>query len=79
MPLIQVTVRQGRPPEQIHRLITALTEAAVQAVDAPRESVRVIINEVPPTHWANGGVTLQEKYGAPAGAGPQGSAADVGD
>jgi 4-oxalocrotonate tautomerase len=78
MPLVQVTVRQGRSPEHIHRLIGALTDAVVTALDAPRESVRVIINEVPPTHWANGGVTLQEKYAASTGAAPS-AGADVGD
>jgi 4-oxalocrotonate tautomerase len=61
MPLVQVTVRQGRPPEAIRKMISAVTEAVVQSLNAPLENVRVIVHEVPGTHWANGNVTLQEK------------------
>lgn len=61
MPLIQVTMREGRDPAKIRTLMTALTEAAVEALDAPKETVRVIVNEVPGSHWANGDVTLDEK------------------
>lgn len=61
MPIIDVTVAQGRSPEQLRTLITKLTEAAVEAVDAPAESVRVILREVPPTHFAAGDVTIAER------------------
>ncbi|KAA9155267.1 4-oxalocrotonate tautomerase [Amycolatopsis acidicola] len=61
MPLIQVTMREGRDAARIRAMITALTEAAVDSLAAPKESVRVIVNEVPGTHWANGDVTLEEK------------------
>ncbi|WP_020422178.1 tautomerase family protein [Amycolatopsis sp. ATCC 39116] len=61
MPLIQVSLREGRDPERIRALITALTEATVAALDAPKESVRVIVTEVPGSRWAAGDVTLDEK------------------
>ncbi len=61
MPLIQVTLREGRSAEQLRALISALTRAAVESIDAPKESVRVIIQEVPATHWAAGDVTLEER------------------
>lgn len=61
MPLIQVTLRQGRTPAQLRSLISALTAAAVESIGAPRESVRVIVTEVPGSHWAAGDVTLEEK------------------
>ena len=64
MPLIQVTLREGREPERIRALISSLTDAVVQSVEAPRESVRAIVSEVPATHWANGDVTLAEKRAA---------------
>jgi 4-oxalocrotonate tautomerase len=60
MPLIQVTLVEGRPPELVRRLLAELTEAAVQALDAPPESVRVIVSEVPARHWAVGGVPKSE-------------------
>ncbi|PMS38586.1 4-oxalocrotonate tautomerase [Trinickia symbiotica] len=56
MPLIQVTLIEGRTINAKAALIDHLTEAAVEALGAPRESVRVIIQEVPAAHWGVGGV-----------------------
>ena len=61
MPIIEVTLVQGREPERLRDLITRLTDAAVEAVGAPRESVRVILREVPATHFAAGGETIAER------------------
>jgi 4-oxalocrotonate tautomerase len=61
MPLIEVTLVEGRRAEQLRELISGLTRAAVDAVDAPVESVRVVIREVPATHWAAGDVTIAER------------------
>jgi 4-oxalocrotonate tautomerase len=61
MPLVQVTMREGRTAEQVRALISALTAAVVDTVGTSKESVRVIITEVPPTHWAAGDVTLAER------------------
>lgn len=61
MPLIEVTVGCGRTPEQLRGLITALTAAAIEVLAAPLETVRVVIREVPATHWAAGDVTLAER------------------
>lgn len=66
MPFIDVTLVEGRSPDQLRALVTALTEAAASAVDAPRESIRVVIREVPPTHWAAGDVTIAERRGTPS-------------
>jgi 4-oxalocrotonate tautomerase len=38
-----------------------LHRAVVLAIGAPPENVRIIIREVPPTHWAAGDVTLAER------------------
>ena len=61
MPLIEVTMVEGRSTDQVRALISALTTAAVDAVDAPRETVRVVVREVPATHWAAGDVTIAER------------------
>lgn len=61
MPLIEVTLVQGRSPQQLRALITALTDATCQAVDAPRAAVRVVLREVPATHWAAGDETIAER------------------
>jgi 4-oxalocrotonate tautomerase len=65
MPLIEVTLAEGRTPVQLRTLISALTDAAAEAVDAPVDSIRVVIREVPLTHWGAGDVTIAERRGAP--------------
>jgi len=55
MPIVLVKIMEGRPPEKIEALIQALTEAAVQALEAPKESVRVLVEELPKSHWGIGG------------------------
>ena len=65
MPIIDVTLAEGRTPAQLRTLVHKLTEAAVEAVDAPRDSVRVILREVPLTHFAAADVTIAERRGAP--------------
>ncbi|GGC44137.1 hypothetical protein GCM10011371_34450 [Novosphingobium marinum] len=61
MPIIEVNLLEGRPPEAKERLIKALTDAAIDAIGAPRESVRVILREMAPAHFAVGGQSLAAK------------------
>lgn len=55
MPIILAKIIAGRPPEKLEHFIQAVTAAAATALDAPPESVRVLIEEVPKTHWGIGG------------------------
>jgi 4-oxalocrotonate tautomerase len=55
MPVIQVTLMEGRTDVQKEALIAALTEAAFSSINAPRESVRVLLNEIPKAHFGIGG------------------------
>ena len=55
MPIIQVNLMEGRSDEQKEALIAALTDATVQSLGAPRDSVRVLLNEMPKSHWGIGG------------------------
>jgi 4-oxalocrotonate tautomerase len=66
MPLIEVTLVEGRTPEALRSLIHELHAAAVRAIAAPPESVRVVLREVPATHWAAGDVTIAERRGGQA-------------
>lgn len=56
MPLIQVTMIEGRSADAKIALIRGLTDAAVEGTGAPRETIRVILQEVPGAHWGVGGV-----------------------
>jgi 4-oxalocrotonate tautomerase len=57
MPLLQVSMLEGRAPELKEELIGALTDTVVRVLDSPRENVRVILHEIPSTHWGAGGVS----------------------
>ncbi len=61
MPLIQVTLVEGRAAERKEELIGELTSTIVRVLDAPRESVRVILVEVPAAHWGVGGISKQRQ------------------
>jgi 4-oxalocrotonate tautomerase len=67
MPLVEVTVAQGRSPEQLRALLSELHGAVERSLAAPAQSIRVIVREVPPEHWSSGGVTLAEKAAQSAG------------
>ncbi|AZM49831.1 4-oxalocrotonate tautomerase [Streptomyces sp. WAC 06738] len=56
-----MTLVEGRSPDRLRALIAEVTRAVARTADAPPASVRVIIREVPATHWAAGDVTIQEK------------------
>lgn len=61
MPFVEVTLVQGRSPETLRNLISALTHAAADSTGAPLASIRVVVREVPSTHWAAGDITIQER------------------
>jgi 4-oxalocrotonate tautomerase len=52
---------EGRSADQIRALMSTTTDAVVGTIAAPRESVRIVIREVPATHWAAGDVTIAER------------------
>ena len=60
MPLIEVTLIEGRTAEQKSALITEVTDAVERSVGAPRAAIRVVIRELPPEHWAIGGISIAE-------------------
>ncbi|ATQ31349.1 4-oxalocrotonate tautomerase [Rhodococcus ruber Chol-4] len=61
MPLIDVTIAEGRSPDELRRLIHELTQAAHRALDAPLPNIRVVLRETPKTHFAAGDVTIAER------------------
>ena len=61
MPLIQVTLLEGRTPEQKRKLAQRLTTAAAEELGAKPESVVITMVEVPPSNYAMGGVLMLDK------------------
>ena len=61
MPIVQVHMMEGRTDEQKEAVIREVTEALVRAVGAPKESVRVLINEMPKQHFGSAGKSAKAK------------------
>ncbi|WP_028782161.1 4-oxalocrotonate tautomerase [Thalassobacillus devorans] len=60
MPIINVQLMEGRDPEKIETLMKNLTETVSESLGAPKENVRVLVNEVPKTHWSIGGTSAKQ-------------------
>lgn len=61
MPLVNIQMAEGRTAAQKKALMTAITEAMHEHVGAPRESVRVWINEFANSDFMAGGEVLADK------------------
>lgn len=55
MPTLEVYLPQGHTDERKASLIQGLTQATVDAIGAPAESVRVLLSELPATNIGLGG------------------------
>ncbi|WP_333736014.1 tautomerase family protein [Streptomyces sp. IBSBF 2806] len=66
MPLIRVTLLQGRSPQEVAALGAALTAAAHETLGTPVEAVRVIVEETPPERWFVGGRSVAERRASPS-------------
>lgn len=60
MPIVQVSIAEGRGPEQIRAMIREVTAAVAGTLGAPVPTIRVLVTEVPLTHWGSGEQTLAE-------------------
>jgi 4-oxalocrotonate tautomerase len=61
MPLVQVTMLQGRTADQKRKLVARITDAMEQEAGARREAVVVTIVEVSKESYASGGVLMADK------------------
>jgi 4-oxalocrotonate tautomerase len=61
LPIVQINLIEGRPPEKIKALIENITDTVVETLDAPRESVRVLVTELPKSNWGIAGVPASER------------------
>jgi 4-oxalocrotonate tautomerase len=55
MPLIQVTMVEGRTTEQKHALIRNLSVSMAETLEVPLERIRVAIYEISADEWGIGG------------------------
>jgi 4-oxalocrotonate tautomerase len=57
MPIARIAIMDGRTDEQKASIIAAVTEALHESMNAPRENIRVLLEEVPRSQWGIGGQT----------------------
>lgn len=60
MPFAQIYMLEGRTEAQKKAVIEKVTQALVDAVDAPRQNVRVWIQDVPKENWGIAGVSAKD-------------------
>lgn len=60
MPFAQIYMLEGRTAEQKKAIIEKVTQALVDAVGAPKETVRVWIHEMPKENRGIAGVSAQD-------------------
>jgi 4-oxalocrotonate tautomerase len=60
VPHVEITIGAGRTDQQLRSMIHRVHEALAETVGARPDHIRVVVHEVPRTHWATGDVTLRE-------------------
>ena len=61
MPVIQITMLQGRTADQKRKIAKRVTDALVEEAGAKRESIIVAFNEVSKESYALGGELMVDK------------------
>lgn len=61
MPLIHVNMIEGRSREKVTEVIENITTTVAETLDAPVETIRVLVTEVPSTHWGIAGTPASER------------------
>ena len=61
MPLVQVTMLQGRTVDQKRKIASRITDAMVEEAGAKREAIVVTFIEVSKESYASGGVLMADK------------------
>lgn len=61
MPLVNVTMARGRTPDDKQRMLHAIADAIHESIGAPRDSIRVWVNEVENTDFLAGTEILADK------------------
>jgi len=61
MPIINVQLIEGREEKKIAEVIENITNTVSETLDAPKETIRVIVTEIPKSHWGKAGKPMSEK------------------
>lgn len=65
MPFVQITWVAGRSPEQKKKIAERITTLLVEEGRAKRENIHVSFVDLPPTDYAEAGVTVADQKRGP--------------
>jgi 4-oxalocrotonate tautomerase len=60
MPIVQISMIQGRTAEKKEELIKKVTDAVADALQIPKERVHIALNELPKENIGRAGVPLSK-------------------
>lgn len=60
MPIATLNIIEGRSDEKKEELIQKVTQAIHESIDAPIETIRVILNEMPKQHYGIAGKSIKK-------------------
>jgi len=61
MPFVHVELVEGRSNEQLQAMMADITTAIEKNTGAPREAIKVIVNEMRADRFMDGGILRSEK------------------
>ncbi|MFC0295943.1 MULTISPECIES: 4-oxalocrotonate tautomerase [Geobacillus] len=61
MPIVHIHLLEGRPREKITEVIREVTDTISAVLGSPKENVRVIVSEVPKSHWGVAGIPMSDQ------------------
>ena len=61
MPVVQISLVEGRDPARKRALVLAVTDAVVATLGVAPQQVRVLLYELPPSDWAVGGMVMEDE------------------
>jgi 4-oxalocrotonate tautomerase len=61
MPMVQITMLEGRTAEQKRKVAQRITDVLVEEANAKREAIVIAFNEVSKESYASGGVLMADK------------------
>ena len=61
MPYVQITWVAGRNPEQKRRIAELVTDTLIKEGNAKKENIQVTFVDLPPTDYAEAGVTVADQ------------------
>lgn len=59
MPLVYINLMEGRPPEKIEKMISAVSDAIANSLEADINTVRVMVNEMQEHQYGVGGKPMR--------------------